>query len=81
MSPLLHEHNQCSNTVAQKLSQCLCYNFLFLHALLVITLTYFPISLDNPHQNRLLVITYDTYADSPLLLYSVSSYKPYALLT
>ena len=29
----------------------------------------------------LLVITYDTYADSPLLLYPVSPYKPYALLT
>ena len=49
--------------------------------LLVITLTYFPISSDKPYQIRLLVITYDTYADSPLLLYPISPYKPYALLT
>ena len=41
----------------------------------------FPISSDNPYQIELLVITHDTYADLPLLLYPVSPYKPYALLT
>ena len=41
----------------------------------------FLISSDKPHHTGLLVITHDTYADSPLLLYPVSPYKPYALLT
>ena len=45
---------------------------------LVIALTY---SLDKPYQTGLLVITDDTYADSSLLLYPVSLYKPYALIT
>ena len=41
----------------------------------------FPISLDYSYQNRFSVITNDTYADSPPLLYPVSPYKPYVLLT
>ena len=40
-----------------------------------------PIPMDDPYQIRLLVITYDEYTGSPLLLYPISPYKPYALLT
>ena len=41
----------------------------------------FPIPSDYSYNNRQLVITYDTHAYSPLLLYPVSPYKPYTLLT
>ena len=41
----------------------------------------FPIPSDYSYNNRQLVITYDTHAYSSLLLYPVSPYKPYTLLT
>ena len=58
-----------------------CYNFpshiLLSHYPYLLS----PSTLDHSYLNGPLVITYDKHAYSPLSLYPVSSFKPYALLT